>query len=55
MKKEKRRENDQTMMDSTKQIYYGVENDENYLVAVVVDAVTRRFGQTSSPKSSPET
>jgi len=28
--KEKRRGNDQTVMDSTKQIYYGVENDDIY-------------------------
>ena len=42
------------VMDSTKRIHYGVENDEIYLVAVVVDAGTRRFGRKSSPKSSPE-
>jgi len=28
--KEKRRGNDQTVIDSTKQIYYGVENDDIY-------------------------
>jgi len=47
-------ENGQTVMDSIKGIHYGVENDEIYLV-VVVDAGTRRFGQKSSAKSSPET
>jgi len=30
MEKEKLRGNDQTVMDSTKQIYYGVENDDIY-------------------------
>ena len=54
-KKEKRRENDQTVMDSTKRIYYGVENDEIYLKIRVVDAGTRRFGRKSSRKSSPKT
>ena len=47
--------NGQTVMDSTKQIHYSVENDEIYLVVVVVDDGTRRFGRKSSPKSSPET
>jgi len=42
-------------MDSRKKIHYGVENDEIYLVVVVVDDGTRRFGRKSSPKSSPET
>ena len=43
------------MMDSTKEVHYGVENDEIYLVVEVADAETRRFGRKSSPKSSPET
>jgi len=54
-KRKKRRGNDQMVMDSTKRIHYGVENDEIYLVAVVVDAETQRFGRKSSPKSSSET
>ena len=37
-------------MYSTKQIYYGVENDEIYLVVVVVDVETRWFSRKSSPK-----
>ena len=42
-------------MDSRKKIHYGVENDEIYLVVVVVNSITRPFGRKSSPKSSPET
>ena len=53
--KEKRRGNGQTVMDSLKGIHYGVENDKIYLVVVVVDAGTRRFGRKSSPKTSSET
>jgi len=55
LEKLKRKGNNQTVMDSTKRIHYGVENDEIYLLVVVVDAETRRFRQKSSPKSSPET
>ena len=47
--------NGQIVMDSIKGIHYGVEDDGIYLVVVVVDAGTRRFGRKSSPKSSPET
>ena len=47
--------NGQTVMDSIKGIHYGIEDDEIYLVVVVVDARTRRFDRKSSPKSSPET
>ena len=48
--------NGQTVMDSIKGIHYGVENDEIYLVVVVVvDAKMRRFGRKSSLKSSLET
>ena len=44
------------MMDSRKEGHYGEENDEIYLVVVVVvDVGTRRFGRKSSPKSSLET
>ena len=53
--KGKRRRNSQTVMDSRIGIHYGVEDDEIYLVVVVVDAGKRRFGRKSSPKSSPET
>ena len=38
--KGKRRGNSQTVMDSRKEGHYGVENDEIYLVVVVVDAET---------------
>jgi len=54
-KRKKRRGNDQTVMDSTKRIHYGVENDEIYLKIRVVDAGTRRFSLKNSPKSSPAT
>ena len=37
-------------MDSIKGIHYGVEDDGIYLVVVVVDAGTRRFGRKSSPE-----
>ena len=55
LEKLKRKGNNQTVMDSTKRIHYGVDNDEIYLLVVVVDAETRRFCRKSSPKSSPET
>jgi len=42
-------------MDSIKGIHYGIEDDEIYLVVVVVDAGTRRFGRKSSLNSSLET
>jgi hypothetical protein len=42
-------------MDSRKQVYYDEENDEGYLLAVVVDAGTRRFCRKSSLKSLSET
>jgi len=54
-KKVKRTGNGQTVMDSIKGIPYGVENDDIYLVVVVVDAGTRWFDRKSSPKSSPKT
>ena len=38
------------VVDSIKGIHYGGENDEIYLVVVVVDARTRRFGRKSSSK-----
>ena len=38
--KEKRKGNGQTVMDLIKGIHYDVENDEIYLVAMVVDAKT---------------
>ena len=38
--KEKRRGNGQTVMDLIKGIHYDVENNEIYLVAMVVDAKT---------------
>ena len=42
--KGKRRGNSQTVMNSRKEGHYGVENDEIYLVVVVVvDVGTRRF------------
>ena len=41
--KEKRRGNSQTVMDSRKEGHYGEENDEVYLVVVVVDTGTRQF------------
>lgn len=54
-KTKKARGNDQTVMDSIKGIHYGFENDEIYLVVVVVDAETRRFGRKSPPKNSQKT
>ena len=53
--KGKQRGNSQTMMDSRKEWQDGVEDDELYLVVVLVDAGTRWFGRKSSPKSSSET
>ena len=53
--KEKRTGNGQTVMYSIKGIRYGEENDEVYLVVVVIGAETRWFGRKSSPKSLPET
>jgi hypothetical protein len=41
-------------MNSHKQIYHGVENDEGYLLVVVASVGKRRFGQKSSSESSPE-
>jgi hypothetical protein len=38
-----------------KQIHHGEENDEGYLVVVVVFTGTRRTDRKSSPVSSPET
>ena len=43
------------MMDLIKGIHYGLEDDEIYLVVVVVFVETRRFGRKSSPKSLLET
>jgi hypothetical protein len=44
-----------TNTDSRKRVYYGVENEEGYLlVVVVVEAGTRRFRQKISPKSLSE-
>jgi len=37
-------------MDLRKEGHYGEENDKIYLVVVVVDAGTRRFGRKSSPE-----
>ena len=37
-------------MDLRKEGHHGEENDEIYLVVVVVDAGTRRFGRKSSPE-----
>ena len=37
-------------MDSRKEVYRGVEDDEIYLMVVVVDAGTRQFGRKSSPE-----
>ena len=37
-------------MDLRKEGHHGEENDEIYLVVVVVDAETRRFGHKSSPE-----
>jgi hypothetical protein len=45
---------DETAMDSHKQIYHGVENDEGRLLVVVAGVGTRRFGWKSSSESSPE-
>jgi hypothetical protein len=39
---------DETTMDSCKQIYHGVENDEGCLLVVVVGVGTRRFDRKSS-------
>jgi predicted metallo-beta-lactamase superfamily hydrolase len=38
--KKMRWEIDETVMDSRKQVYHGEENDEGYLLVVVVDART---------------
>ena len=46
--KEKRTGNGPKVMDLIKGIHYGGENNEIYLVVVVVDAGTRWFGQKSS-------
>ena len=48
--KEKRTGNGQTVMNLIKAIHYGEENDEIYLVVVVVDAGTRWFCRKSSPQ-----
>jgi hypothetical protein len=45
---------DETVMDSRKQIYHGVENDEGCLLMVVAGVRTRRFGRKNSSESSPE-
>ena len=37
-------------MDLRKEGHHGEENDEIYLVVVVVDAETRQFGRKSSPE-----
>jgi len=42
-------------MDLRKEGHHGEENDKIYLVVVVVDAGTRRFGQKKLTGSSPET
>jgi hypothetical protein len=41
-------------MDSRKQIYHGVENDEGCLLVVVAGVGTRRFDRKSSSESSLE-
>jgi hypothetical protein len=45
---------DETVMDSRKQIYHGIENDEGCLLVVVADVETRRFDRKSLSESSPE-
>jgi hypothetical protein len=45
---------DETAMDSQKQIYHDVENDEGCLLVVVADVGTRQFSRKSSSESSPE-
>jgi hypothetical protein len=45
---------DEIAMDSRKQIYHDVENDEGCLLVVVASVGTRRFGRKSSSESSPE-
>ena len=42
-KKENGRGNNETIMDSCKRVYHGIENEEIYRLVVVVDAGTRRF------------
>jgi len=39
--KEKRRKSGQTVMDSGKEVYHGVQNEEGYLVVVTEFARTR--------------
>jgi hypothetical protein len=41
-------------MDSRKQIYHGVENDEGCLLVVVAGVGTRRFDRKSSSESLPK-
>jgi hypothetical protein len=43
---------DETVMNSRKWIYHGIENDEGCLLVVVVGIGTRRFGQKSSSERS---
>jgi hypothetical protein len=45
---------DETVMDSRKRIYHGVENDEGCLLVVVAGVGTQRFGWKSSSESSRE-
>ena len=47
--------NGQTVTNSQNKKHDGVEDDEIYLVVVVVDARTQQFDRKSSLKSLPET
>jgi len=47
----KEMETGQSVMDSCKRIYHGVENEEIYLWTVVDVAGTRRFARKSSPET----